>query len=152
MTLTTEPAVTLALPRRWTTRDDPAPGVVLLARAPSPTAAGLIPELVLRTGPIGDDLTLDEWREEAMAALGTQLRDLEIEDSDLVDLDGEPARYLRFGHRLGDVDVLCEQWAWLYDGLGVTLTGSVARADYADYCDLFEDVAATVRLVRRAVA
>ena len=55
MTLTTEPAVTLALPRRWTTRDDPAPGVVLLARAPSPTAAGLIPELVLRTGPIGDD-------------------------------------------------------------------------------------------------
>ena len=61
-------------------------------------------------------------------------------------LDGEPAAYTRFSHRLGGTDVVCDQWAWLRDGVGVTLTGTVALADYADYADLFEGVAATVRL------
>ena len=50
------------------------------------------------------------------------------------------------------LDVVTEQWAWLVDGAGVTLTASVARADYADYADLFEEVAATLApLVRSQV-
>ena len=81
-----------------------------------------------------------------MAALALQLDTLEVEDTDLVDPDGEPFAYTRFSHRLGGVDVVCDQWAWLHDGLGVTLTGTVARVDYADYADLFEDVAATVEI------
>jgi len=40
--------------------------------------------------------------------------------------------------------VVSDQWAWLVDGVGVTLTCTVAREDYADYYDVFEAVAETV--------
>ena len=45
--------------------------------------------------------------------------------------------------------MLCDQWAWLGDGLGITLTCSAARQDYLDYCDVFEAVAETVDLLPR---
>ena len=138
--------VSLAVPRRWATRDDPAPGVALHARAPAAAASGFTPELVVRTGPVGDASSLTDWRADALSTLALQLDDLEVEDADLIDLDGEPVAYHRFSHRIGGVDVVCDQWAWLRDGVGVVLTGSVARADYGDYYDLFEDVAATVEL------
>lgn len=140
------PHVALSVPRRWTTRGAPAPGVALLARAPAAAASGFTPELVLHTGPVDGAATLAEWREEAMATLTTQLEGFELEDADLVDVGAAPAAYRRFSHRLGDVDVLCDQWAWLVEELGIVLTGTVARTDYADYCDLFEDVAATVEV------
>jgi hypothetical protein len=143
------PSVTLAVPRRWAIFDDPAPGVALVARAPMPTPSGFTPELALHTGPV-DAPTLTEWRHEAMAALAAQLDDLEVEDTDVVDLDGAPVGYTRFSHRIGGVDVVCDQWAWLSDGVGVTLTGTIARVDYADYADLFEQVAATVEISVRA--
>jgi len=139
------PAVSLAVPRRWATFDDPAPGVALVARAPRAAPSGFTPELALHTGPV-DASSLSEWRTGAMSTLAAQLDALEVEDTDLVDLGAEPAAYTRFSHRLGGLDLMCEQWAWLHDGVGVTLTGTVARADYAAYADLFEDVAATVEL------
>ncbi|MDQ6523173.1 hypothetical protein RB608_06160 [Nocardioides sp. LHD-245] len=153
--------VSLAVPRRWSTRDAPAPGVVVLARAPAATRAGFTPELTVRTCPVEGATSLVEWRATAMAALAGQLVDLEVEDADAFELEGEPVVYHRFSHRLGGadavggidgIDVLCDQWAWLRDGVGVTLTGTVARADYGDYYDLFEDVAATVELVPAATA
>ena len=58
--------------------------------------------------------------------------------------------YHRFAHRLGAADLLCDQWSWLVDGLGVTLTCSVAREDYPDYCDVFEAIAETVSIGPRA--
>lgn len=134
--------VTLAVPHRWTTRSDPAHGLVLLARAPTTPASGLAPELVVRTTPVAGDLA--GWRAAALAALATQLDALEVEDGDQFELDGRPVAYHRLGHRYGALEVVAEQWAWLVDGVGVTLTGSVARCDYADYGDLFEEVAATL--------
>lgn len=143
------PSVSLAVPRRWTTHDTPAPGVPLVARAPAATPCGVTPELTLRTGPVDPALSLAAWRAEALTALAGQLDALEVEDTDLVDLDGEAVAYARFSHRLDGLDgldVVCDQWAWLRDGVGVTLTGTVAREDYADYADLFEQVAATVEV------
>ncbi|GAA3529599.1 hypothetical protein [Nocardioides daeguensis] len=161
----TTPSVSLAVPRRWTAHDTPAPGVLLVARAPAATPCGVTPELALRTGPVDPALSLAAWRAEALAALAGQLDALEVEDTDVVDLDdldidlgGEAVAYARFSHRLDGIggldgidgiDVVCDQWAWLRDGVGVTLTGTVAREDYADYADLFEQVAATVEVSAR---
>ncbi len=139
-------SVNLAVPRRWAARRDPSPGIVLVARAPRATAAGFTPEIVVRTSIVDPEVSVEKWRDVAVQALAAQLDSLEVEDAETLDLEGSPVSYHRFSHRLGDVDVLCDQWAWSVDGVGVTLTGSVARADYADYCDLFEDVAATVQL------
>lgn len=140
--------ITVALPRHWTTRTDPAHGIAVAARARALPPSGFAPEVVLRTAPVTSGL--DAWRSDAMTTLATQLADFDVEDSDEFDLGGRSVAYRRFAHRLGATDVVCEQWAWLVEGVGVTLTGSVARTDYVDYGDLFEAIAATVEIAQHA--
>ena len=146
----TENDVTLTVPRTWHTRRNLLHGVVLAARPRSLPASGVSPEIVLRCAAVEADLMT--WRGQALLDLRAQLADFALEDADEFDLGDHRVVYHRFAHRLGAADVLCDQWAWAVDGLGVTLTCSVAREDYLTYCDLSEDVAATVDVVPRLVS
>lgn len=137
------PDLSVSVPSSWRRRDDPARGVVMAARAPVVPASGVRPELVVRIVTVGHD-DADAWRRTALRELAVALDDFALEDDDLWDLDGHEVRYHRFAHRLDGVDVLCDQWGWLVDGLGVTLTASAARVDYPEWCDVFEAVAETV--------
>lgn len=132
----------IALPASWQRRSDPERGLLVQARAGSLPPSGVRPELTLRCTSVTEDLAT--WRAAALADLGRCLDDFEVEDEDDFDLDGRPVAYRRFAHRVATADVVCEQWAWVVGGLGVTLTGTVAREDYPAYCDLFEAVAETV--------
>lgn len=127
----------IALPPSWRRTAAPDRGVLVAARAPTASASGFRPEVVLRC----DSPTLAEQ--------ASGLRDFAIEDDDAFDLMGHDVVYRRYAHRIGSVDVMCEQWAWT-EGPGVTLTCSVAREDYWDYCDVFEAIAETVDLGPRA--
>ena len=89
------------------------------------------------------------YNKDALLDLRAQLVDFALEDADEYDLGDRRVAYHRFAHRFGTADVLCDQWAWQVDGLGVTLTCTVSREDYLTYCDLFEDVAATVDVLPR---
>ncbi|WP_122818942.1 hypothetical protein [Nocardioides pantholopis] len=79
-----------------------------------------------------------------MAALAARLPDFELEDADEYDLDGRPVAYHRFAHRGPLGDLVSEQWGWLGGGLGTCLTATVARADYAEWCEVFEAIAETL--------
>ena len=139
--------VSMSVPRQWRTHSDPASGAVIAARARQVPASGFAPELVLRTTPFDDTgPSSADWRSHAIAALATELVAFDLEDTDDYDLGGRPVTYHRFSHRVRGIDVVCDRWSWLEDTVGVTLTGSVARVDYPDYYDLFEDVAATVEI------
>lgn len=143
----TEPAhVSASVPRSWATRSDPERGIVVAARSREVPPSGFPPELVVRTVPVDSDLAT--WRRDALAALTSQLDQIDVEDEDHFELGEHEVSYRRFSYRSVATDVVCEQWAWLVDGLGVTLTGSVARSDYAAWCELFEDVAGTVEVWR----
>jgi len=135
----------IALPPTWRRRSDPDRGVLVAARATQVPPSGFRPELVLRYARVDDDLTT--WREEAMGELADRLDDFDLEDDDEFDLLGNQVAYRRFAHRVGAADVVCDQWAWLARGVGVTLTCSVAREEYADYCEMFETIAETVDLL-----
>lgn len=137
----------IAVPPGWRRRSDPDRGVLVAARATRLPTSGVRPELVLRVGRSHEDEDLTAWRERAMSDLADLLVDFELEDDDEYDLMGHRVAYRRFAHRLGSADLLCDQWAWLAHGTGVTLTCSAARIDYPDYCELFEAVAATVDLL-----
>ncbi|WP_183101208.1 hypothetical protein [Nocardioides pelophilus] len=145
----TENDVTLTVPRTWHTRRDLGHGVILAARPRSVPTSGVSPEIALRCSAVDVDLAV--WRGQAVLDLRAQLVDFALEDADEFDLGDHRVAYVRFAHRFGAADVVCDQWAWLVDGLGVTLTCSVAREDYLTYCDLFEDVAATVDVLPRLV-
>jgi hypothetical protein len=125
-------ALSVSLPRQWPALPDPGPGVVLEARSPVVPASGFVPALVLRTVPLDD--------------LAPPAGGFDVEDTDEFELAGRTVGYTRLGHLCGATDVLTEQWTWLVGDTAVVLTGTVARVDYEDYCDLFEDVAATVEL------
>jgi hypothetical protein len=135
----------IAVPPTWRRRSDPDHGVLVAARATQVPPSGVRPELVLRYARVDDDLTA--WREDAMGELADRLTDFALEDDDEFDLMGQQVAYRRFAHRLGTAEVVCDQWAWLAEGVGVTLTCSVAREEYADYCDVFETIAETVDLL-----
>lgn len=139
--------VTVTVPRTWHTRHHLRHGIVLAARPRAAPPSGVSPEIVLRCAPV--DVERATWRGQALLDLRAQLVDFALEDADEYELGDHRVTYCRFAHRLGATDVLCDQWAWLVDSLGVTLTCSVARTDYLRYCDLFEDVAATVDILPR---
>lgn len=132
----------IAVPPTWRRRSDPARGVLMTARAANLPESGVRPEATLTCAPV--DLDLESWRDEAMAELAERLHDFALEDDDTYDLDGHDVAYRRFAHRVGGADLLCDQWAWVVGGLGITLTCSVAREDYGDYYEVFEAIAATV--------
>ena len=66
-----------------------------------------------------------------------------MEDDDCFEVAGHDTVYRRFGHTVGRVPVLTDQWLWVVDGVGHQLVGTVAAAEYEDYCDVFESVAET---------
>lgn len=136
--------IALSVPRHWVTHADPEQGIALAARAPRRLASGFAPELVLRAVLVPGDPGL--WRTRALVAPDSGLEQFEVEEIDDDELSGRPVGYRRFGHRIGAVAVVCDQWVWVVDGVGVTFTGSVARADYADYADVFESIAATIEV------
>jgi len=131
----------IALPARWRPSAAPDRGVLVAARSPVPGASGIVPLIRLEVVAVAG--SLHTWRERDLASLAARRTDFELDDEDDYELDGRAVAYRRFAYRRGADDLLCEQWAWLVDGVGFTLTGTVGREDYADYCDLFEDVAAT---------
>jgi len=137
----------IAVPPTWRRRCDPDHGVLVAARAKRLPASGVSPDLVLRCSRVDDNEDLTAWRERAMGELADLLVDFALEDDDQFDLLGHDVAYRRFAHRVGTADVLCDQWAWLAEGVGLTLTCSVAREDYPDYCDVFEAIAETVDLL-----
>lgn len=140
----------ISVPPSWRRRSDPDHGVLVAARATQVPPSGVRPELVLRCSSVDDDLTA--WREDAMGELADRLDDFALEDDDEFDLLGRRVAYRRFAHRVGAADVICDQWAWLAHGVGVTLTCSVAREDYSIYCDVFEAIAETVDLLPNTAA
>lgn len=146
--MTSAPRLTVALPPRWRRRLDPDHGVLVHARAAAVPRSGTPPELVLRCAPVDDGLAA--WRRTALDELAVRLDGFDLEDEDAYELEGRPVAYARFGHRLGLAELVSEQWSWRLGQTGVTLTGTVAREDYADYCDVFEAVAATVEPGPRA--
>ncbi len=139
--------IAVTVPTAWHRRSDPEHGIVLAARARRVPPSGYAPDVVVRCTVVGEDLR--DWRDAAMRSMATRLADFALEDEDEFGLGDHVVAYRRFAHRLGTADVISDQWAWLVDGIGVTLTCSVAREDYATYCDLFEAIAETVDVLPR---
>lgn len=131
----------ISLPPRWRHHTDPGHGVLVTARCPVPGGTGVVPLIRLEVTPVR--ATLQQWRTDDLGATAARRTDFELDDEDEFELDGREVAYRRFGFRRGADDLLCEQWAWLVDGRGFTLTCTVGRGDYADFCDVFEAVAAT---------
>ena len=125
----------LALPQRW--RRSRESGTLLCALAPSSTTTRPARISLQRTpaAATAADVAAQQLREWRSCST-----DFLLEDDDAFELEDEVA-YHRFAHRTDGVDVVVEQWCW---ASGVVFSGEVVRDEYADYGDLFEEIAETV--------
>jgi hypothetical protein len=108
--------------------------------APGVHGSGLAPLLEHRGEAFAG--SLDDWRLRVAAADAAR-RDLDLEDDDCFEVAGHETVYRRFGHTVAGVPVLTDQWLWVVDGVAHQLLGTVAAAEYEEYCDVFESVAET---------
>jgi hypothetical protein len=131
----------IALPATWRRTSDPDRGVLVAARGPVAGPSGVVPLVRLEVCPVTG--TLPAWRERDLRVVTSRRADFELEDEDDYELGDHAVSYRRFGYRRGSDDLVCEQWAWLIERCGYTLTGTVGRADHADYGELFEAVASS---------
>ena len=145
--------ISIAVPSGWSRASDLDHGILMAARAPTAPGSGFVPRFVLDAEPV--DSSFESWQENAVTALSDQLQRFDEEDTDDYHVGPELARYRRVSHVSSvssDHHLVSEQWCWLIEGVGFTLTGTIAREDFADFCDLFEDVAGTFSVRRRPSA
>lgn len=133
--------ISIGVPPGWRHTSDLEHGIVLSAHAPTAPGSGFAPTVVMDTEPV--EAAFVDWRREAAAHLDHVLDGFEIEDDDVYQLGEELVGYRRVSFRGETHDLVSEQWSWLIRGVGFTLSCTVAGEDYADYTDLFEDLAAT---------
>lgn len=134
--------VGISVPANWRRTSDPGCGVLMAAVATGGAPHGFRPCVRLRCVPTPGRAAT--WPDQSSADLRATCVDFALEDEDDYELAGRWVGYRRYAHRLHGADVLCEEWTWWVDGLGLVLTCSVAREEYADYCDVFEAIAETV--------
>ena len=128
-----------AIPTGWRCRDALDQGVLMSAVAPDHSGAGLAPTIRLEVEPV--HLTATAWVAEELADLSSRLAGLVVEHEDSSDLSGVETCYRRLRHlRLG-IPAVTEQWGWLIEGLGFTLTASAPATEHEHYASLFAAVA-----------
>ena len=136
-------AVRIAVPSGWERLTDPVPGVPLVMAARQRPASGVLPSMAVAVAELGSGWSrsayLGELRDELTASLDGGV----VEDEDALELDTGEVSYLRVAHRSGATELVSEVWVWLCAGRAWSVSGTVDRCDYADYCDVFEGVADT---------
>lgn len=135
--------VRIAVPHGWEQVTDPVAGVALLLAARRRPASGVLPSMAVAAVPLAPGRTRSAYLSDLRAELTDGLDDAEVEDEDSFELDGGLVDYLRLSHRDDDRHLVSEVWLWLVDGRAWSVSGTVDRRDYADWCDVFEEVVAT---------
>jgi hypothetical protein len=134
-------APALTPPPGWRCVADPDHGLLLRALAPVTGSSGVVPSLRLELEPVLGGT--DAWHAETVAGLESRLSHVDHDLEGDYELAGRVVRYRRLAHRRAGRELITEQWAWPVRGAGFLLTATVARAEYADYGEVFESVAAT---------
>lgn len=119
----------MLLPSRWA--EVPTTAGLLHARSIAVPDSGVAPELVLAV-----------VRRGAAPPQGECSAD--VEDEDEFELGGHQVSYQRLAHRCLGTELLTERWAWQVPAGHLVLSATVAREDFLAYCEVFEEVAATV--------
>lgn len=135
----------MPVPPGWERVEDPQPGIALITVEPVGAVdfrANMV--VTVEDLPIGYDL--ERWQAEAERMLPGQLPNLALLDRELIAADAGPV-LRRLAHYVADDtgSVTMEQWATVADGIGYTLTASIATLSYDSLADVFAEMALRFR-------
>ncbi|WP_235737522.1 hypothetical protein [Nocardioides alcanivorans] len=132
----------LVVPPGWSVERCPETGDDLLLCDALP-ASGFRPRATLTSARCA--LSLREWQDAQVLAVRQSLSRVDVEDVDIHDLGMCDAAYVRVLHTFGERDVITEIWSWVAAEVAWTLRATVDHCDYADFCDVFEQLALSFR-------
>lgn len=134
---------TLPVPVDWETTEE-VEGCALVAAPPTGDPQGFLPNVVVTVEQLTD---LEEtWVRQSREALGDQLMQLRIIDTEETQVGGMRAwRTLsHYMHPRGGVNL--EQWAAAWRGWGYVVSCSMSSLDYDDLADTMTSIAEGLRL------
>lgn len=134
----------LRVPANWQAQAAPKPGILLLMTPRAVPASGLAPCITLSVAET--DLNLVDHQSALRELFQEAFDRVDIEDADIYDYQGAEVSYLRFFHRTDQRDLIVEVWCWVATGRVWSLVASADHRDHPDFCDMFDDVAATFDL------
>ncbi|ADD41129.1 hypothetical protein [Stackebrandtia nassauensis] len=117
---------------------NPRPGVALVAVEPSGELY-FSANIVVTTDALPTATELERWQDDSDGELELRLPDYVLLDRETT-ADGRVRRLAHY-EQPDCGPVTMEQWAWLYDGIGYTITASVATPAYDGLADVFARVA-----------
>ena len=119
--------------------------MLVVASPPIAGRSGVLPVVRLHVAPLAGRGF--GWVDDDLDDLMLRRHDFQLEDADDYGLGDDDVAYRRYAHRHGVHDLICERWAWEVPAAGcaLTLEATCAREDYADFCDVFEEIAASCR-------
>lgn len=134
----------ICLPRGWRRSGDP--GGELIVRGPG-SSGRPPPTLRLRRLTLSGEPTSPACQVEALVM---SLAGPAVEDHDRFWIGSGEATYVRSVRAGADGDLVVETWAWSVEDRDEVwlLTAEVLLPRYADWCEVFEDVAATFDATR----
>ena len=136
--------VRIAIPAGWERLHDPVAGVPLVMAARRRPASGVLPSMAVAVAALGSGWSRAGYLGGLRDELASSLDHGVVEDEDALELDTGEVSYLRVAHRSAEAELVSEVWVWLCGGRAWSVSGTVDRRDYADYCDVFEGVAETL--------
>lgn len=136
----------LDVPAGWEVHDRPAEGALLVVREPAgDDPPAFRANLVVTAVPVGG-LSFRDWQAGSDEILARALDDYLLVDLERLSVGGGPGGR-RLAHHAGPRGeaLTMEQWVTLVDGVGHTLTATVATGRYDELADLFATAAASWR-------
>lgn len=130
---------TLLVPQRWGATPVDEPGVDLLIVARWLPDSGFRPRVTLAHDRTTADLLTVQVQLVQMVRTG--LTDADVEEVDVFEVGEHDVSYVRVWHRDQGRDLISEIRTWLIAGVAWHLTACVDHGEYADFCDLFEEMA-----------
>jgi hypothetical protein len=132
-------------PSNWVKKDVPKLDLVLFA-PPKNEASRSHASMNIVSETVGAGVTLDQFYNESLANLRTQLKDVNIENSGTRDLNGIPTKWVLYTHVMQDIKFRVLQFFIVAEENIYLMTFSAVDEDFENYRSEFDKIASTFRL------
>lgn len=135
-------------PKSWQTRAASDQFDLVLVAPPKPSEKQISATMNLLSEHVGSALTLDQFFNENIPNVMTELKEAKIEDSGTQSLNGVTSKWALYTHRMNDLDLKVLQYFIIANERAYLITFSTINDEFPLYKNEFDDIAASFRLLK----
>lgn len=135
-------------PKSWQTRAASDQFDLVLVAPPKPSEKQISATMNLLSEQVGSNLTLDQFFNENIPNVMTELKEAKIENSGAQNLNGVPSKWALYTHKMNDLDLKVLQYFIIANERAYLITFSTINDEFPLYKKEFDDIAASFRLLK----